>query len=83
MGIVKWVEENVDFLTQWIHLKNARSNLLSNLLESNPSVILFTPRNIFLENIPTYLLVIGCLEDVFVMVLFSNGELPYYFVFSV
>lgn len=53
--IVKWVHDNVDSLTQWVFLKNSRSDLLSDLIEHNPSVILFTPRNMYLENNPSYL----------------------------
>ena len=57
--IVKWVHDNVVSLTQWVFLKNSRSDLLSDLIEHNPSVILFTPRNMYLENNPVYLLVNG------------------------
>lgn len=55
--IAKWVYDNSNFLTQWLSLKNSKSTTLSELLEHNPAVILFTPRNMHLTYIPSYLVV--------------------------
>lgn len=44
-------------LTQWLFFTNARSNRLADLVQNNKAVILFTPRNMHLRYIPTYLLV--------------------------
>lgn len=55
--IAKWVNDNSNFLTRWLSLKNAKSTALSELLENNPALILFTPRNMHLTYIPSYLVV--------------------------
>lgn len=55
--IAKWVNDNSNFLTRWLSFKNSKSTALSELLEHNPAVILFTPRNMHLTNIPSYLVV--------------------------
>lgn len=55
-NIIRWVRENVQMLTQWIFFKNARSNRLADLVQFNPAVILFTPRNMYLDYVPSYLL---------------------------
>lgn len=56
-NIVKWVIENSHFLTRWLFFKNSKNTLLSDLLEHNQAVILFTPRNMYSNLNPWYLMV--------------------------
>ncbi|XP_035205049.1 thioredoxin domain-containing protein 11-like, partial [Stegodyphus dumicola] len=54
LEILKWAYSNLKQVTQWISPPGVKSKILSENIEKNAALILFTPRNLLLEYSPYY-----------------------------
>ncbi|XP_042905850.1 thioredoxin domain-containing protein 11 [Parasteatoda tepidariorum] len=52
--VIKWAYSKLQLVTQWVSPPGAKSTALSEKIEKNPTVILFTPRNLLLDHSPYY-----------------------------